>query len=74
LRERALALLPDVAWRAFVQEVRAITVREPAVAAGRDRARQVAMPLVQGLVWVLGALVFGVTATLVLTLIADAIR
>jgi hypothetical protein len=70
LREQALAQLPDVEWQAFVAQVRVRTLR-PAVEARRDSAFLTVRELYRLGV---GAFVAGTGVTLLLTLIADAIR
>ena len=73
LRERAIASLPDVAWRAFVQEL-GRTVPEPVEVTRSKLRRPTAAALLSPLVQLLALPVCVVALTLVLTLVADATR
>ncbi len=74
LRKRAIASLPDVAWRAFVQEV-GRTVPEPVEATRWEVVRTTAAAaLLSPLLQLLALPLCVVALTLILTLIADATR
>jgi hypothetical protein len=74
LRKRALASLPDVAWRAFVQEV-IRTVPEPVKVTRWEVVRTTtAAALLGPLLPVFALPLCVVVLTLILTLIADATR
>jgi hypothetical protein len=74
LRKRAIASLPDVAWRAFVQEIGG-TVPEPVEATRWEVVRTTTAAALLTLLLQLLALPLCVFAlTLILTLVADATR
>lgn len=70
LRERAMAELPDVTWDSFVAQIRVRTPRPTAEPRDDDGFLKLRELYRFGL----GALAAGTGVTLLLTLIADAIR
>ncbi len=73
LRNRALASLPDVAWRALVEEV-VRTVPEPVEVTRWEAVRATAASLIGPLLPALALPLCVFVITLILTLIADATR